>query len=272
MPDCAWLAFLRTGDPYFLETLQATVICAFTEVPRSRPQCGRQDQGRAVAWSVRTTLEAWHHTPDEVPRWLLSKATMKDAVDQCHDAIKGWVTQQNELRTVFHLPDSGLTHGASPPSGSNAAPWQADFEVCSAAWAAVLDFRFADYAAYCVQHTIARIDNESGWPGANPTAYTVVYKDTTTGAYLQSWREAFDATVPYDAGLKDGTDIYFEEPADLDYPQHTYAALAMCEQARLEHGVQLPDVSAFRDRVLAALSDAYSRMAGTRLDWKWRVQ
>jgi hypothetical protein len=269
MPDAAWLAFLRSGDPYYLETLQAQVIEAFCETPRSVPQCGRQDQGRAVAWSLRTTVEAWRHTPDDVPCWLLSKAVMQEALDQCHAAIAAMMEQDNELRTVFNLPSFGLTHGASPPQGSNAAPWQDDFVLGAAAWASVLDPRFTEYTRYCIEHARARIGNESGWPGANPTAYTVVYR--VNDAYLQSWREAFDATVPYDAGLKDAEDIHYTEGAQLDYPQHTYFGLAACEQARVVHGVALPDVSALRDRMLEALQDAYARIPGTRLDPKWCV-
>jgi hypothetical protein len=201
-----------------------------------------------------------------VPCWLLTKDVMKAALDECHARLTNIMAEPNELRTVFHLPDQGLTHTADPPRGSNAAPWQGDFCIASAAWAAVLDRRFEAYAGYAVQHAMARLNNTSGWPGGSPTAYTIVYKDLATDTYLKDWRGAFDATVPFDSGLKDTSDIYFEDVADLDYPAHTYVGLAMIEQAR-RHGVSLPNVSTLRDEVLGALQDAYARMPGTRLDF-----
>ena len=128
MPAMAYLPFLLTGDPYFLETLQAQAMFHIMEVPQG---AGIPDlpQMRAVAWMLRSLMQAATVTPATVPSWLLPQAPFKTKLDQVRTAMTARTTDGSPGRFV---------HTMDNPGSATVAFWQADFLTAVTAWTTLL--------------------------------------------------------------------------------------------------------------------------------------
>lgn len=260
-PAGAYVAYLRTGDPYYLEMLQFQVLFIFTEVPRDNPQLPGYGQVRAMAWSARTITQAWYCTPDAVPSWLLPKSVMQNLLDQMVTTLTASLNRGDALREVFHAPDTFLNFAGNTPTGTAIGIWQCDFALAAWAWAAVLEPRFTDAAAFICQNALDRLGGESGWPSGVPETYSLQVCDVPDAPVYDSWAKAWQVNAPqlgYDPA-NPPMSLHYSSAAEYDYPNGLLAGLAIAEQAR-GLGVELPDCSAILTFLWDAMAEGAHRI------------
>lgn len=177
-PELAYLPFLLTGDPYYLEELQFATTHALGNYPHHGGII-RHDQTREFAWTLRSLFFVVRATPGDAPPWLLSKSYWEDKLSR----NQRWVTSNyvNKSGPKTATFSSGVDPLRMPF-------WQEDY------LAAVLELGvwmgYADWApvaAWKIKSTIARTDGTSGWPRAHPTFYYA--EQQAGGVTAQTWSE-----------------------------------------------------------------------------------
>lgn len=86
-PNFSYLPFLLTGDPYYLENLQFQAVRDLLEVGYGYRYT---QQGRYLAWPLRTILMAVLSTPSNAPNWLLNQAQITAVLDAYGASIATW--------------------------------------------------------------------------------------------------------------------------------------------------------------------------------------
>jgi hypothetical protein len=267
-PSCAWLPFALTGDPYFLETVQAQANFAFLEAPRSWEwvwQVPGYGQTRAMAWNLRTIAQALAGTPEDAPAWLLPRSVIRQMLGQC---VKGFDCIMNEGGTNrlggLHCIDVGLPgpNEAGPagwyPGSCYSRCWQTSFFCQAAAFAAVLFPELSPVAGYIAHNQIARTDGKV-WDASYPAPYALLLRHSTAdGAWFKTWEECWVANaavlgVPV-APLKN------QLTAVGDYEGGVYAGLAALAHARAQGVLEIPEEI---DAVLARYAGQMSALLGT---------
>ena len=268
-PAGAWLPWLRSEDPYFLEVLQCQNLFNFCEVPRDAVQMPGYGQVRAQAWSVRTLVQGWLATPEIVPSWLLPKSVMRNLLDQTLTQLTWSVSRQDALRLVFHVPDWFLNYAGNTPTGTCVAVWQDDFCLGAWAWAAVLEPGFIPAATFITRNALDRLGGCSGWPPAVPEVYSLQVCDVPDAPVYTSWQKAWEVNAPQ-LGLDPANppqQLRYTSAAEFDYPNGFLAGLAMIEQARAL-GVALPDCSAILKKLSDAMAEGARTVPGGSIYWR----
>jgi len=192
-PTQAYLPFLLTGDPYYLEEVQFQAAMDLLVCP---PQSRYRQQGRYLAWSMRNCLYAVLATPETVPAWLQPRSYWERHLD-------GYRAYADEIKAKgdpLHLIASGGSQ-ASPgwPGGSYCQPWQEDFLTAMFALA-VRSGRteWTELMVWKADCTVNRVHAEF-WPWPNPTLYQMLF---LYGAALAADCTAEDDTIVVDAWAK----------------------------------------------------------------------
>ncbi len=178
-PALAYVPFLLTGDPYYLEELQF----ATTYTLGNRPGHNliiRHDQTREFAWTLRSLFYAAQATPDKVPSWILPRSYWKEILAKnLRWTITNYVNNPSPKTAIFA---SGVDKERMPF-------WQEDYLATvlglgvwmgNEEWRPVLNWK--------VRSTIARTDGKSGWPRSHPIFYYPDLK-TTAGVEATSWKQ-----------------------------------------------------------------------------------
>jgi hypothetical protein len=273
-PAVAYLPFLLTGDPYFLEILQYQCTFLAFATPKGwggvSPQWGPgMGQTRAVAWATRNYLNAVTATPDTVPTWLLPKSTMQTMFDMCV-AHLNYISEQTEpLRSMQRA-----VAGSRGSQGSTAYPascyyqsWQEDFVQCVVAWGAMLYPELLPFARWHAKGICDRVnpDGMSGWCGGMPDAYQTLFQDSTAGPQYPNWEQAWTANQRA-LGLSACPPLanLFQSAGNYDYPNGMQAGLAISVQAGITEAK--PALDHLADTLEAGI------VAGKGgKDWKWSV-
>jgi len=168
-PAQAYLPFLLTGDPYYLEEVQFQANMDFLMDP---PQSRYRKVGRYLAWSMRNTLYALAATPENVPDWLLPKSYWQDHLD----GYLIWVQEKMASGDPLHLIASGGSQGSPGiPSGSYFPAWQEDFLTAMFAIAVRMGNEdWMDALIWKLDCTVNRVHAEY-WPWPNPTLYNALF-------------------------------------------------------------------------------------------------
>lgn len=273
-PALAYLPFLLTSDPYFLETLQAQVTFAALSASGgwqniwAPPGMG---QTRAVAWTTRDFMQAAAITPAAVPSWLLPKTTMEAMFAKSVSGLNAIMATQEPLRQVFRaIAGSRGTQGsAAYPSGCYIQTWQEDFVQAILAWGAMTRPELVSVARWHLQGLIARLnpDGTNGWCGGMPDAYQTLFQDTTAGPQYTSWAQSWTANTRA-LGLTSCPPLanLFLTGAGYDYPNGLQAALSIAWQAGFIEAKPALDLLA---TTLEAGLIARPPRGGK--DWKWSL-
>lgn len=126
-PALSFAPFIATGDPYFLENLQAEAIEPFIETAYWSQGAAylNRDQDRAYWWGLRALLTARRacelaEQNGPLPSWILGSAHYKTILgNQLTQFTNVWMNNPTRAGTVF---------SAGPEIGT-AATWQGDFGV-----------------------------------------------------------------------------------------------------------------------------------------------
>ncbi len=275
-PALNYLPFALTGDPYFLENLQAQVMQDVIAGPRPVTPQFWIGQIRAQAWFTRSLMQTVRCTPDRPPSWLLPRAPFKKLLDWNLAGLTALANRGDPPCALFHTVaaatdwgDRNQTDDAGnivQPAGTYYAPWMEDFLVAIEAWTAMLFPEWMTVLRWNVQTTIARTSSASGWSRAIPTPYHIKLRDSETAPWYATWGEAWRRNAPaFNAGglALDG-DLRLANPGDYDYPNGTRAALAMALQAGVD------EAKGPLDWISAQLMRGFKARRGG-MEYKWSI-
>jgi hypothetical protein len=271
MPAIAYLPFLLTGDPYFLETLQCQVLYAFLEAPRAAsgpylmPGAG---QARGMAWNLRSIMQAAAVTPASVPSWLLPQAVMQRALAQCVNALTGIMNDgSGRANFGFMTVAWGQRNDGVQKAGTYIAPWNEDFLLAVLAWAKLMGFtQFDPVLRFSIPFATNRLSGSSGWPQGVPEVYELKVRPDTSSPVYANWTDLWNANAPL-LGITTPPTLAqtFSGAAAFDYPSGMRAALALAVQAgHTEARLAL-------DTLAHALQAGLHHTHGAVMEWKWAI-
>jgi hypothetical protein len=266
-PALAYLPFLLTGDPYYLETLQFQVTFNTLEGPPDYRY--RTGQVRAVAWTLRTLGQAAMVTPENTPRWLLPKSNLSEQLKLNRDWImREFVSSADVPRSIFHVIDQSF--GGEPDKGLEAktriAPWQDDFLTFVLLWLVQMGHAsWEPIARWKAGSTIARTDGKSGWIRAHATPYSIGLREHRDSPWLPSWSAAWQLTAArLNLVFDDPNRLAITKAGQLTYPAYTRGALVMASRLGIAEAKPCYEwIDGELRRALAALRGS--------MDYKWSV-
>jgi len=207
-PALAYVPWLLTGDPYYLEELQ---FSANADVLMQPPSSRWRLNGRGLAWGLRNSLYAWAATPEHVPDWLLPRSYWARHIDEYRAyGYEKAATPDN----VLHLISSGGSQ-ATPgwPAGSYCSPWQEDFLLAVFALAVRLGrSEWVPALLWKLDCTVQRVHGEHWhWPNPSPYQISIEYAcalaaavtATDTTITVDAWGEPQWKSEPFDAMVRD---------------------------------------------------------------------
>jgi hypothetical protein len=210
-PPLAYVPFLLTGDPYYLEEMQfaATfnVLCA---VPSQRGNYCIGFALRAHAWALRVLAQCARVTPEDVPSWLQPRDYWLEWLDQERDwMLSRYVNPTGPPFTEvpykdfhFMVDAQGSPATTTLPGNTYNSPWMEDYEAAvlghvvqmgHADWQPILEWKLAN--------TVARTNGTSGWMRARTTPYTMPLRETEDAPYAADWPAVWDLNVDAAAGV-----------------------------------------------------------------------
>jgi hypothetical protein len=234
MGSFCFAPFLLTGDPYYLEWLQ---FCAVYNViclsPGARQNYSLGNAIRAVAWALRSLVQAATVTPDHVPDWLLPKALFKARLDDQKKWFMDRYVNGSELpcadlwilQTPVNSPGSATS---VPPAGTYIAPWQEDFLSCVLGWVVAMGHSdWLPILEWKAQDTKARTGGTSGWVRAVPTLYQLMTREGPSGLSVTTWADAWEMNERClgDPCAYDDPNT-FSATANITYTSYALGALA----------------------------------------------
>jgi hypothetical protein len=237
-PPLAYVPFLLTRDPYYLEELQfaATfnVLCA---VPAQRGNFCIGFAVRAHAWALRVLAQCATVTPDDAPGWVQSRSYWKQWLDQEREwmltryvnATAPPFTELPYLTFNFMASADGSPATTTLPASTYNSPWMEDYEAAVLGhvvmlghddWRPILEWKMAN--------TIARTDGKSGWVRARTTPYTLMLRAAEDAPYVEDWAAAWELNAATQPGMGDVDDPdTIPADASLTYASYTLSALAL---------------------------------------------
>jgi hypothetical protein len=245
-PPLAYVPFLLTGDPYYLEELQfAATYNVLCSVPSQRGNYCIGFALRAHAWALRVLAQCARVTPENVPDWVQSRAYWQEWLDQEREwmlsrYVNPTAAPFNEVPYEdFHfMADAqGAPATTTLPASTYNSVWMEDYEASvlghvvqmgHADWRPILDWKMAN--------TIARTNGTSGWARAKTTPYTMVLRETEDAPYAADWPAVWDLNV----AMQPPEFADFDDPdtippgASLTYASYTMSALALAASLGVE--------------------------------------
>ena len=279
-PPLAYVPWLLTGDPYYLEELQfaATfnVLCA---VPGQRGNYCIGFALRAHAWALRVLAQVragdarerrragcsrvpywqeWLNTRGVVDRGPLRQADRAAVHGGALRGLPAFMAERRRLagnhRNWRRAPtlqpvDGGLR-------GGGARPCRAD-EDTRGLLVLILEWKLAN--------TVARTNGSSGWVRARTTPYTMPLRETEDAPYAADWPAVWGLNV----AMQPPEFVDFDDPdvippgASLTYASYTMSALAMAATLGVEGAAE---AHAWLRGQIEANSDD-----NTYVDRKWSI-
>jgi hypothetical protein len=192
-PALAYLPYLITGDPYFLEELQYQAT--FNDLIDPRGYKMAVGQVRSSAWSLRTLAQVAAVTPAQVPSWFRPQRGWEMMLAAVRDVFrKRFVEGRDPPQRIFHTTETAFEdrgYDNIPPSTA-IAPWQEDFQAIALGWTALLGHEgWLPIFRWKLAQTIARTDGRSGWNRAVATPGTMLLRANKNAPWCQSWAEAW---------------------------------------------------------------------------------
>lgn len=232
-PAVAYLPFLLTGDPYFLEELQFQANWNWGCLPYAyRPSI---PQTRSLAWNLRSLAQAAKVTPVQVPKWLLPQSYWQNFLERYRVYLEDeFVNSTDPVAVRFRSLTAIVNSRAEPPleAGTWLDPWQDEFVAAVLAWMLLMGYsNWQTIFDWKFGSTLARTSGTSGWPRSYSTPYRLVVRRTTNAPIVADWREAWEVTSSL-MKLSAGDGQTWQE-SDMTYLAYTRGALAIVRQAKL---------------------------------------
>jgi hypothetical protein len=237
-PALCYVAYLLTGDVYFLEEQHfASTYDIISSPPQSREKFSIGKAVRACAWQTRGLARCARVTPEAGCDWIQPRAYWQDWLDRERNwmlttFVDPTAPPYTELPyAVFHcLADAtGSPATSTLPFGSYTSPWMEDFEAAVLGhvvqmghedWREILDWK--------IQHSIARTSNTSGWWPAKPSPYTMAMREADKAPYVADWGECWALNQRLQPDYMACDDPLVIPAADgLTYASYTMSALAI---------------------------------------------
>ena len=238
-PDLAYVPFLLTGDPYYLEELQFAATYNVICVPaNARTKYNIGQAVRAHAWALRTLARCAKITPETTPKWLQPKSYWKSWLDGNRDWMLA--TFVNPTAPPYNASPYALLHfladatgapagGSGIPAGTVSQTYMEDFE--AAVLAHVVRLGFADWQPirdWKITCTTARTNGTSGYIRAIPVLYNTVLRATDKSPYVSTWATLWQLNVQMQPSACAYTDPNkIPATASLTYPSYAMSALAL---------------------------------------------
>jgi hypothetical protein len=235
MGSFAYVPFLLTGDPYALEWVQFVavynVVCLS---PGARQNFSLGNAVRAVAWALRSLVQAATVTPEDVPGWLLPKALFKARLDDQRqwflDRYVNGTTKPCSDLWILQTPENSPGSATStPPANTYCSVWQEDFLSTVLGW--VVAMGHADWLPiieWKAEDTMARTGDTSGWCRAVPTLYQLMLREGPSGPSVTSWADAWalnERCLPDPCAYEDPNTL--SSTVSFPYTSYALGALAM---------------------------------------------
>lgn len=255
-PAAAYIPFMLTDDPYYLEAIQfqAEQICA-AQVPgyRGEEKClFPEGQTRAYAWAIRDILYAAKVSPvSSNPDWFLPKSYYEKILENNRIQFTNRFVNATAASLDFAYYFNSATRVAT-----DYGMWQEEFLASALGLAVIFGYEgYRPLFEWKVKSTIARTNGTSGWVKAYPTPYYI-----RLGG-LKTWREAWDKSREPAGGT---SDVFIADPNKLvqfaNYEQYTLGTLAIARR------LGVPEAQACHEWL-----QAEAKRIGTWGVYKWSI-
>ncbi|HET7315394.1 hypothetical protein [Salinisphaera sp.] len=208
-PSIGYLAYLVTGDFYYLEEMQ--FAAAYDELwanPSYREHArgilrGAQGQVRAQAWALRDISDAAFATPDRDPMKPYFQGLIKNILSDYNDYYVG--TGVNPLHTL--VGNQAIRYPSHGREKVAIAPWQADFFTWAVGHAAEQGMPGAEsFLSWLAPFQIQRMTGwigkpDSGFCWLEASTYTLQLRDSRNSPIYSDMSEVYQANFPRLVGL-----------------------------------------------------------------------
>jgi hypothetical protein len=196
-PSLAFVPYLLTGDPYYLEELYFWTSYNFIS---QNWDYREKDQGllvsqqvRAQAWTLRTLAHtAWICPDDDPERAMLTDKLQNNFAWYATNAVDsnpfGWWGSQSNWNTDGGRPDENMAADVRYYT----SPWQSDFLVWAFDYANGLGFtQAAQTRDWLAQFTVGRFTNDPDYNPFDGAPYHIAVSSDTGDDYA-TWEELWE--------------------------------------------------------------------------------
>ena len=166
-PGLAYLPFLLTDDPYYLEELEAlgALAIGFSAFFRDQyhlPGLASPHQTRSFAWSMRSLFQLGVVSPEHPPRWLLPKSYWRKCVADSRAFMQLYMNSPARIHRYFRVF----------PVTAKVGGWQESFVSFILGWGVRMGYsEWRDAYEWFVAGQLAQCNGRSGWNRQWPTPY-----------------------------------------------------------------------------------------------------
>jgi hypothetical protein len=177
----AFVPYMLTDDPYFLEELQALgeLGIGFSSIFRHRyklPGIAHPGQTRSFAWSMRSLFQLGMVTPEKPPRWLLPRIYWRKSVADSRALMQIYMDSPARIHRYFR----------AFPEISQVASWQTCMLTFVLSWGVMMGYsEWNDAYQWYIAGPLAQCNGKSGWSRQWPVPYHWYP--------LKTWRKYEDA-------------------------------------------------------------------------------
>ncbi|MGE4063798.1 MAG: hypothetical protein AB7E79_10575 [Rhodospirillaceae bacterium] len=228
-PALAYLPFLLTDDPYFLEELQFQATWNWGSLPAKMRPTGVQT--RMIAWNLRTLAQVTRVTQAVTPAWLLPHSYWIGELTKHRQWFEtNYVNNPSPERQVFRACGDINNSRDEPlaPGGTWVDPWQDEFLAAVLGW--VIYMGFSDWRPafnWAIGGTIARSSQTRGWVRAFATPYRMILRETKTAPIASNWAQAWELTRRLTQKTVADPNTWAE--SDMTYLTYTRGALVYAD-------------------------------------------
>jgi len=231
MPALAYLPWLLTGDPYYLEELHCQVLFDIISQPWNGREFNIWFAIRAHAWALRSVAQAALTTPDDAPDWMLPKSFFVNYMNSNRDwLLNEYVNNTASQYAVFAMTEKSFgDNDESPqaPQGTYSQTYMEEFELTIFAWLVRMGFDdWKPIAEWKVKNTIGRTNGTSGWQRSVSTPYRQLLKATEADPFFDNWTDSWELTKQRYNFTNTDQDHLNTTGNDISYPTYTEGALA----------------------------------------------
>ena len=213
-PPLAYVPYLFTDDPYYLEELQAMALWHIvwssyhTSIQRL-PGLVYPGETRATAWGLRSVAQAAIVTPAITPSWINSQAHWKKNLADNRVYLQRFMDSPALIHRLFRAYTRSDHHNG----------FEVDYLMIVLAWMVRMGFvEWADGYAWAMGAVMPRVTDSSGWLKGWPDPYwfstyitdpgypTLLLNDTSQDANTpETWTAMFELYVSQRGGTNDPT-------------------------------------------------------------------
>lgn len=270
MPAVVYLPWILTGDPYYLEELQAQVQFDIISQPGDGREFNIWFAIRAHAWALRSVAQAALTTPEDAPDWLLPRSYYKNYLDSNRDwLLNEYVNNLVPQYQLFSTTEKAFgDNDESPqaPQGTYSQTYMEEFELTIFAWLVRMGFEdWKPIVEWKAKNTIGRTNGTSGWVRAVSTPYRQLLKTAKADPFFTNWKDSWDLTQQrYNLTYTDPNKLAITGN-DISYPTYTEGALAAAK------GAGVADASAPHDWAHAEVNRLIDESSARSRARKWCI-